>query len=98
MLEGSQDPNGQAKKHTGITFAHQPLLQKLPIPELNDSCRKFLDVMRPLQTIREHRKTVLAVEQFLRTDGPELQEQLKKYAATKASYIEQFCKYVFGAL
>lgn len=97
MPEGSENSKGQANGHPGITYAHQPLLQKLPIPELEDSCRKYLNAVRPLQTVKEHEKTVLAVKQFLTSDGPDLQERLKKYAATKASYIEQFCKYVFGA-
>ena len=31
--------------------------------------------------------------EFLRTDGPELQEKLKGYAQGKSSYIEQFCEW-----
>lgn len=87
-IQGSRSTNG--KKNAGITYAHQSSLQKLPIPELQDTCRKYLDAVRPLQTQREHEETVAAVKEFLKTDGPELQERLKRYAATKASYIEQF--------
>jgi carnitine O-acetyltransferase len=76
----------------GITFAHQDSLPKLPIADLEDTCRKYLEVVKPLQTKREHQETVAAVREFLKTDGPELQERLKKYAGTKSSYIEQFCK------
>jgi carnitine O-acetyltransferase len=76
----------------GITFAHQESLPKLPIASLEDVCRKYLEAVRPLQTKREHAETVAAVREFLKTDGPELQERLKKYAGTKSSYIEQFCK------
>ncbi|KAF8426640.1 Choline/Carnitine o-acyltransferase-domain-containing protein [Tirmania nivea] len=81
---------GHGKKHTSITYAHQSALQKLPIPDLLDTCRKYLDAVRPLHTPREHGETVAAVKEFLKTDGPDLQERLKRYAATKASYIEQF--------
>jgi len=81
---------GHDEKHAGITYAHQSALQKLPIPDLQDSCRKYLDAVRPLHTPREHEETTAAVKEFLRTDGSELQERLKRYAATKASYIEQF--------
>lgn len=77
----------------GVTFAHQDSLKKLPIPDLDDSCRKYLDAVRPLQTRREHEETKAAVEHFLKTDGPELQERLKKYANNKSSYIEQFCRW-----
>lgn len=74
----------------GITYAHQDQLPKLPIAELEDTCRKYLEAVRPLQTRREHADTLAAVREFLKTDGPELQERLKKYANNKSSYIEQF--------
>jgi len=97
--DGPQEPEGppksprgpsHGKKHTKITYAHQSALQKLTIPDLQDTCRKYLDAVRPLHTPREHEETVAAVKEFLKTDGPDLQERLKRYAATKASYIEQF--------
>lgn len=75
----------------GITFANQDSLPKLPIPDLESTCRKYLDALYPLQTPREHEETKAAVQEFLKTDGPELQEKLKKYASSKTSYIEQFC-------
>lgn len=76
----------------GITFAHQDQLPKLPIPELDKTCQKYLAALRPLQSTREHAETRHAVEEFLRTDGPELQEKLKAYAEGRTSYIEQFCE------
>ena len=97
----SKNPGGPQPKaakvpyKAGITFEHQSALKKLPIPELHDTCRKYLDAVRPLQTPREHKETEAAVKEFLKTDGPELQERLKKYAATKPSYIEQFCMHIY---
>jgi Choline/Carnitine o-acyltransferase. len=44
----------------------------------------------PLQSPREHEDTKAAVQEFLKNEGPELQEKLKKYAFSKTSYIEQF--------
>ncbi|EFX06125.1 carnitine acetyl transferase [Grosmannia clavigera kw1407] len=82
--------NDQAGGNGGITFAHQDSLPKLPIPELESTLQKYLTVLRPLQTTREHAETRIAVEEFLRQDGPELQEKLKKYAEGRTSYIEQF--------
>lgn len=76
-----------------MTFANQPLLPKLPIPDLESSCRKYLDALRPLQTPSEREDTKAAVDEFLRTDGPVLQEKLKNYASSQTSYIEQFCKF-----
>lgn len=77
-------------KH-GITFAAQDKLPKLPIPDLDDTCKKYLEVLKPLQNKREQEDTAIAVQDFLKNDGPELQIRLKKYATGKTSYIEQFC-------
>ena len=80
------------KQPGGITFAAQDQLPKLPIPELSSTARKYLEALKPLQSLREHGETQQAIDEFLRTDGPELQEKLKSYAQSKTSYIEQFCK------
>lgn len=74
----------------GVTFAHQDKLPKLPIPELDKTCEKYLAALKPLQGPREYAETRHAVEEFLRNEGPELNEKLKSYAAGKSSYIEQF--------
>src|SRR5437879_3039246 len=76
----------------GITFSAQDSLPKLPIPELGNSVEKYLAALKPLQSTREHAETQQAAEEFLKGDGPELQEKLKKYATGKTSYIEQFCE------
>lgn len=87
-LSHSTNPNSKP----GITFAHQEKLPKLPIPELESSCTKYLAALKPLQSPKEHHDTELAVHDFLKQDGQNLQEKLKKYAAGKANYIEQFCE------
>jgi len=89
-----KDPlaSSQPSHKQGITFAAQDKLPKLPIPDLESSTTKYLAALKPLQTPREHAETQQAVEEFLKSEGPELQERLKKYATGKTSYIEQFCK------
>lgn len=89
-----KDPlaSNQPKHKQGITFAAQDKLPKLPIPELENSMIRYLAALKPLQSPREHAETKQAVDEFLKGDGPELQERLKKYATGKTSYIEQFCK------
>lgn len=82
----------------GVTFAAQDKLPKLPIPDLEATCRKYLAAVDPLQTAREHADSERAVADFLRSDGPELQEKLKQYATGKSSYIEQFCKRHYHSL
>ncbi|KAG9241769.1 carnitine acetyl transferas-like protein [Calycina marina] len=87
-----KDPlaSNQPKHKQGITFAAQDELPKLPIPELEHTATKYLAALKPLHTAREHAETQQAVEEFMRSEGPELQARLKKYANGKTSYIEQF--------
>jgi carnitine O-acetyltransferase len=74
----------------GITLANQDKLEKLPIPDLQDTCKSYLEVLEPLQTPSEHIQTEEAIKQFLESSGPILQERLMRYAEPKTSYIEQF--------
>ncbi|KAK3116588.1 carnitine O-acetyltransferase yat1 [Teratosphaeriaceae sp. CCFEE 6253] len=74
----------------GVTFAAQDKLPKLPIPDLEATCKKYMAALDPLQTAREHADTERAINEFLHSDGPELQEKLKQYATGQSSYIEQF--------
>ncbi|KAK3683844.1 Choline/Carnitine o-acyltransferase-domain-containing protein [Podospora appendiculata] len=78
------------KPSNGVTFAHQDKLPKLPIPDLDSTCQRYLNALKPLQSPREHGETRNAVQEFLRGEGPELNEKLKKYAEGRTSYIEQF--------
>lgn len=95
--QSSRDPlaaSGSNTSRPGITYAAQDILPQLPIPDLESTCKKYLASLRPLQSPKEHRDTQVAVKEFLKSDGPELQEKLKKYANGRSNYIEQFCKFV----
>jgi carnitine O-acetyltransferase len=85
---------GHTPKKQGLTFANQDSLPKLPIPDLEDTCRRHLEALMALQSPREHEESKAAVTEFLKTDGPSLQEKLKNYATSKTSFIEQFCECV----
>ncbi|KAL4073165.1 acyltransferase ChoActase/COT/CPT [Scleroderma yunnanense] len=74
----------------GQTFANQDKLPKLPIPPLEDTCKRYLTALRALQDDREHAATTRAVQRFLEDEGPQLQGRLKEWAANRASYIEDF--------
>ncbi|KAF2428106.1 hypothetical protein EJ08DRAFT_592409 [Tothia fuscella] len=80
--------NGQSKQ--GITFAAQDNLPQLPIPDLESSCHKYIESLKPLQSPKEQHDTQISIQEFLKTDGPALQTKLKEYASGKANYIEQF--------
>ncbi|KAJ4408871.1 carnitine O-acetyltransferase yat1 [Neurospora sp. IMI 360204] len=88
--QNSMASTPEEKPKGGVTFSHQDKLPKLPIPELESTCQRYLSSLKPLQTHREHAETRRAVQEFLQTDGPELHEKLKKYAEGQTSYIEQF--------
>lgn len=81
-------------RKSGITFASQDKLPKLPIPDLESTCQKYLEALKPLQSNRAQNDTAAAVQDFLKGEGPELQARLKKYATGKTSYIEQFCEFL----
>ncbi|TID20133.1 Cytochrome b-c1 complex subunit 2 [Venturia nashicola] len=80
--------NGGSKP--GITFAAQDKLPQLPIPDLESTCKKYMDALRPLQSTKEQRETQISVKEFLQLEGPKLQARLKEYAEGKSNYIEQF--------
>jgi carnitine O-acetyltransferase len=84
--------NGGSKP--GITFAAQDKLPQLPIPDLESTCKKYVDALRPLQSSKEQRDTQISVKEFLQLEGPKLQARLKEYAEGKSNYIEQFCMFL----
>jgi carnitine O-acetyltransferase len=86
-------PKSEPEK-AGVTYAFQDKLPQLPIPELEDTVQRYLDSLRPLQSEREHEESKVAAREFLKYDGPKLQDKLKQYAEGKSNYIEQFCKFV----
>jgi Choline/Carnitine o-acyltransferase len=94
---GQTTPKAEARMalngpKAGVTFAAQDKLPKLPIPELQDSCKRYQEALKPLQSISEQRDTAAAIDKFLKHEGLELHDRLKKYATGRTSYIEQFCR------
>ena len=72
------------------TFARQEELPKLPIPPLEETCQRYLRAIKGLQTPQEHEDTKRAVDDFLKNEGPKIQEKLSKWSDQKDSYIEDF--------
>ncbi|KAG2021252.1 carnitine acetyl transferase [Coprinopsis cinerea AmutBmut pab1-1] len=77
-------------KPAGKTFAYQDRLPKLPIPPLEDTCKRYLRALVALQDPEEHEATKTAVKDFLENEGPVIQQKLIDWAKTKDSYIEEF--------
>jgi hypothetical protein len=78
-----------SKKPQSQTFAHQSKLPKLPIPPLEDTCRRYLQSLEGLQDPKEHEVTKKAVKAFLENEGPRVQEKLTKWAAGKDRYVAE---------
>lgn len=72
------------------TFAQQHKLPKLPVPPLEDTCKRYLRALEALQETEDHERTKEVVQNFLKGDGPRIQDALVKWAETKDSYIEDF--------
>lgn len=90
----SKVASDSSQQTQGLTFKNQDSLPKLPVPDLESTCQKYLESLAALQSPREQAESKVAVEEFLKSDGPALQERLKNYASSKTSYIEQFCEFL----
>lgn len=55
----------------------QPSLPRLPIPELEKTCARYLAAQRPLLNDTDYQATERLVAEFKSTDGPKLQQLLK---------------------
>lgn len=67
------------------TFDHQSSLPRLPVPPLEDTCKRYLRALEALQTPSEHAETERAVKAFLEdpTQGPRMQKKLEEWADIK---------------
>lgn len=77
----TQFKDDKPESHTAA-LRHE--LPRLPIPTLEETCCRYLNALEGLQDQKEHARTKVVVEDFLRNDGPKWQEHLSKYAADKA--------------
>lgn len=65
------------------TFSAQSSLPKLPVPPLEDTCKRYLRALEGLQDKKERELTLRAVEDFLAGEGPKIQGRLMEYAKDK---------------
>lgn len=76
-------------KPSNRTMSFQGKLPKLPIPPLKDTCNRYLRALEGLQDEKDHAATVAAMNEFLETDGPKLDEMLREYATDKDRYVRR---------
>ncbi|XP_055594252.1 carnitine O-palmitoyltransferase 2, mitochondrial [Uranotaenia lowii] len=82
----------QYLQRTQIPMLHfQPSLPRLPIPELEKTCERYLAAQKPLLSEDAYRKTKDNIDRFLIGPGPELQKLLKQHDSKNkhTSYISE---------
>ncbi len=82
----SSSPVTKFKEHyeENRTFSRQHELPKLPVPPLEETCQRYLKALEGLQDPKDYEETKRAVEDFLKNDGPRIQERLQVWAEDKA--------------
>jgi carnitine O-acetyltransferase len=75
------------------TFNNQDRLPRLPVPDLQSTCRKFLEWVKPLTDEKEYAETVKITDDFLLPGGTgeKLQEQLIEWSKSgHPNWLEPF--------
>ena len=96
-------PDASSKEKKGLTFANQDSLPKLPIPDLEATCRRYQEALSALQTPREQeepgwlcrtfsRQMVLRCKRSSRTMLPLRRVSL----SSSVCFSFFFCDMVFG--
>lgn len=75
-----------------LTFGNEDALPRVPLPSLDDTCRRFLEWSAPLLTDDERAQTEKAVAELLAGPGPVLDAALRAYDATPGvrSWLDAF--------
>ena len=87
----SQSVPPQTDGHITSKTPSKAPLPKLPVPKLEDTCKRYLAALEGLQDEEEHAKTKAVVQEFLTSgEGAKWQRKLERYDAGVDSYIEEF--------
>ncbi|BFZ02222.1 hypothetical protein BsWGS_05261 [Bradybaena similaris] len=75
---------------TERTFQYNKDLLTLPVPDLLNTLKKYLESVRPLVTDAEYKKTELIVHQFASGDGKHLHKKLQEKANATRNWLEEW--------
>lgn len=94
MASANNGSNEFARPTHPGTFDFQESLPRVPLPELSDTCGRFLEWCRPLLTDAQYRETEASLTHFARPDGPAeaLDQDLRRYRddPQNASWLDDF--------
>ena len=64
-------------------------MQKLPIPKLEDTCKRYSNALKPLLNENDHKRAASLIENFEKNDGLALDKQLRALDSAKrdSNYI-----------
>lgn len=65
-------------------WRHQDNVPRFPLPALNDTLDRFLQVLKPLLTPEEHSAYAKKVEEFRHKEGPWLHKKLEVFVFVSA--------------
>ncbi|OQX28602.1 MAG: hypothetical protein B0D92_08020 [Spirochaeta sp. LUC14_002_19_P3] len=65
-------------------------LPELPIPSLEQTCRKYPEWVQPLLNEEEWEQTRRITEEFGKKEGPILQKALQEWGADRENWLEEF--------
>ena len=75
---------------TVTTYGHQDDLQSLPVPDLEDTLKKYLVTVKPFLTPEEMEHTEAVVEDFKNGIGAKLQEMLVARGEEERNWLEDW--------
>jgi len=90
-LQGSFIISGKSSWERGVgTFAHQEDLAPLPVPELEDTLKKFVRSVEPLLSESEFEHSKAVVEEFKQGAGKKLHAMLEERATEHKNWLEEW--------
>ncbi len=67
------------------------LLPKLPVPDLEQTCKKYLRVIKPIVSFGQYNETEEKLNKFMNGKGIELQERLLNFSSNiEGSWLKPF--------
>ncbi|GFO27234.1 carnitine o-octanoyltransferase [Plakobranchus ocellatus] len=77
-----------SKDKTSFQFEND--LLTLPVPDLSNTLKKYLQSVRVFVTPEEYKATEAIVEEFAKGEGQYLQQRLREYAEGKKNWLEKW--------
>ncbi|XP_062516650.1 peroxisomal carnitine O-octanoyltransferase-like isoform X2 [Corticium candelabrum] len=72
------------------TFHYDDMLPPLPVPLLEETCRKYIKSVQPHVTLTELQNTEFIVNMFATSEGKHLQERLKERSREMKNWLEEW--------